>query len=66
MFFDLPNDTNDINSNAHLVLDSSLLFILQNECSSMIEIDRKSLLLKLNQDNRFPDWAMAIRTGPLG
>ena len=66
MFFDLPNDTNDISSNEHLVLDSSLLFILQNECSSMIEIDGKSLLLKLNQENRFPDRAMAIRTGPLG
>ena len=28
MFFDLPNDTNDISSNEHLVLDSSLFSVI--------------------------------------
>ena len=63
MFFDLPNDTNDISSNEHLVTDSSFLCYWFYE---IVDIDGKSLLRELNQENRFPDWAMVIRTGLLG
>ena len=63
MFFDLPNDTNDISSNEHLATDSSFLCYWFYE---IVDIDGKSLLRELNQENRFPDWAMVIRTGLLG
>ena len=55
---------NYISSNEHLVLDSSFFCYLFYKTNALQW--SKITITQLNQENRFPDWAMAIRTGPLG